>query len=288
MFQQAQFSLTCLVPSVQCTGNSPCANCTKHNLVCTLNQAADKRRRGHMKRKIDLLEDKEDLLIGLVGILRESGNRRTIPLLNLIRSNASLAEIRHYIDHELPRGDLARTPELLEVCNEVQRLQQTESRSVRRILDAKRLSDIPRYRVPVGSWTGVTEDEDFVSHLVSLWFTWCHPFCNWVDRARFLADMRSGRGEYCSPFLVNVILADACVWPVLGPWGCMSADDAGIFGLSRSVREGGGSHDARIAFLRRGQTLAGQGRRPDLASDGAGTGGPVDLVSGLALLRRRS
>lgn len=174
-----------------------------------------------MKRKIDLLEDKEDLLIRLVGVLRESGNRRTIPLLNLIRSNASLADIRHYVDHELPRADLARTPELVEVCNEVQRLQQNEARSVRRILDAKRLSDIPRVRVPAHPWTTVTEDEDFVSHLVSLWFTWCHPFCNWIDRSRFVRDMRSGRTSGtsdCSPFLVNVILADACVCGLLFGW----------------------------------------------------------------------
>ncbi|KAK1148200.1 hypothetical protein N8T08_010846 [Aspergillus melleus] len=157
--------LACKARKLKCTSNSPCANCAKNGLECTLNQAADKRRRGHMKRRIDLLEDREDLLIGLVGVIRESGNRRTIPLLNLIRSKASLSDLRHYIDHELPRADLARTPELVEVCNEVQRLQQNEARSVRRILDAKRLSDIPRFRVPASPWTTVTEDDDFVSHL---------------------------------------------------------------------------------------------------------------------------
>ncbi|KAH8432729.1 putative C6 transcription factor [Aspergillus melleus] len=219
--------LACKARKLKCTGNSPCGNCVKHGLECTLNQAADKRRRGHMKRKIDLLEDKEDLLIGLVGIIRESGNRRTIPLLNLIRSNASLSELRHYIDHELPRADLARTPELVEVCNEVQRLQQNEARSVRRILDAKRLSDIPRFRVPAGPWTTVTEDDDFVSHLVSLWFTWCHPFCNWIDRSRFLRDMTAGSkagAAYCSPFLVNIILADACAYSDY-PEACAKAED---------------------------------------------------------------
>ncbi|THC94082.1 hypothetical protein EYZ11_006452 [Aspergillus tanneri] len=182
--------LACKARKLKCTGNSPCANCIKNGLECTLNQAADKRRRGHMKRKIDLLEDKEDLLIGLVGVLRETGNRRTITLLNLIRSNASLSEIRNYIDQELPEADLERTPELVEVCHRVQRLPQTESRSVRRILDAKRLSDIPRFRVPAQPWTAV-DDDDFVSHLVSLWFTWCHPFCNWIDRELFIRDMQT-------------------------------------------------------------------------------------------------
>jgi hypothetical protein len=191
----------------------PCGNCIKSRIECTLDHTADKRRRGALKRKIDQLEEKEDLLIRLVEVLRESGNSRTGPLINLIRSNASLAEIRYYLDHELPQSELAQTPALAEVFNEVERVQQSESRSIRRILDAKRLSDIPRFQVPARPWTTVVEDNDFVSHLVSLWFTWCHPFSNWIDRDRFVKDMQAGSLEarYCSPFLVNIILAEACV-----------------------------------------------------------------------------
>ncbi|KAF7586365.1 hypothetical protein BBP40_009031 [Aspergillus hancockii] len=204
----------CKARKLKCTGTAPCANCVKSRLECTLDQTADKRRRGVLKRKIDQLEEKEELLIQLIGILRESGNRRTVPLLNLIRSNATLAEIQYYLDHQLPRSELARTPELIEVSHEVQRIQQSETRSSRRILDAKRLSDQPLFQVPARPWTSVVTDNDFVSHLVSLWFTWFHPFCNWVDRDRFIHDMQAGRlgAKYCSPFLVNAILAYACAY----------------------------------------------------------------------------
>ncbi|KAG2412986.1 hypothetical protein HFD88_010545 [Aspergillus terreus] len=204
--------LACKARKLKCTGVVPCGNCIKSRIECTLDHTADKRRRGALKRKIDQLEEKEDLLIRLVEVLRESGNSRTGPLINLIRSNASLAEIRHYLDHELPQSELAQTPALAEVFNEVERVQQSESRSIRRILDAKRLSDIPRFQVPARPWTTVVEDNDFISHLVSLWFTWCHPFSNWIDRDRFVKDMQAGSLEarYCSPFLVNIILAEAC------------------------------------------------------------------------------
>lgn len=104
-------------------------------------------------------------------------------------------------------------PELLEVSHEFQRLQDADSRSVRRILDAKRLSDQPLFQVPAKPWTSVVSDNDFVSHLISLWLTWFHPFSNWVDRDRFVYDMQTGLlgAKYCSPFLVNAILAYACV-----------------------------------------------------------------------------
>ncbi|KAL4894869.1 hypothetical protein BDV59DRAFT_175146 [Aspergillus ambiguus] len=206
--------LACKTRKLKCTGVVPCANCIKSRLECTLDYTADKRRRGALKRKIDQLEEKEDLLIRLVDVLRESGNSRTGPLINLIRSNASLAEIRYYLDHKLPRSELEQTPELAEVCHEIQHVQQAESRSIRRILDAKRLSDIPQYQVPARPWTNVVEDNDFVSHLVSLWFTWSHPFSNWLGRDRFVKDMQAGslNARFCSPFLVNIILAEACTY----------------------------------------------------------------------------
>ncbi|PYH88014.1 C6 transcription factor [Aspergillus ellipticus CBS 707.79] len=204
----------CKSRKLKCTGSVPCANCVKSKVECTLDRTADKRRRGALKRKIDQLVDQEDLLVRLVGVLRESGNRRAVPLLNLIRSEASLDEIRYYINHQLPQLDLAQTPELVEVCQEVQQLQPSESRAMRRILDAKRLSDLPPFQVPARPWTTVVSDDDFVSHLVSLWFTWSHPFRNWIDKDLFVRDMQAGslESQFCSPFLVNIILADACAY----------------------------------------------------------------------------
>lgn len=58
-----------------------------------------------------------------------------------------------------------------------------------------------------------------VSRLVSLWFTWFHPFLNWLDRDLFLRDMKSGdlKAQFCSPILVNAMLAVACVSAVFFP-----------------------------------------------------------------------
>lgn len=77
----------------------------------------------------------------------------------------------------------------------------------------ERLCDIPVLRVPAKPWTRVTEDDQLVSHLISLYFTWDHPLSQIIDQGMFIEHMNKGgaRSEFCSPLLVNSVLAMACV-----------------------------------------------------------------------------
>jgi hypothetical protein len=178
-------------------------------MECVFDESTDSRRRIIMKRKMDSLEDDRELLLQLVGNLRGSPNSQVIQLLNLIRSNAPLEEIKDYMDRKM-HDELEKTPELVEIANSVR---EGRNQARHRVLDARRLSDDPLWEVPANPWTDVTDDDAFVSHLVSLWFTWYHPSFSYLDRDLFIKDMQSGDVEnslYCSPFLVNAILADAC------------------------------------------------------------------------------
>ncbi|TQB67506.1 hypothetical protein MPDQ_005421 [Monascus purpureus] len=76
------------------------------------------------------------------------------------------------------------------------------------------LVDIPLFQVPAKPWTNVTDDDNLVSHLVSLYFTWDHPCWQLVDQKVFLLHMKTGDlgSQYCTPFLVNSILAMANVY----------------------------------------------------------------------------
>lgn len=75
------------------------------------------------------------------------------------------------------------------------------------------LCDIPLLQVPAKPWTEVTDDNDLVSHLISLYFTWDHPCVQFMDQRKFLEHMRRGMldSEFCSPLLVNSILSMASV-----------------------------------------------------------------------------
>ena len=73
---------------------------------------------------------------------------------------------------------------------------------------------LPLYRLRAQPWTNVTTNDHLVSHLISYHFTWDAMFSLLIDRDCFLEAMARGDLEcsYCSPFLVNSMLALACVW----------------------------------------------------------------------------
>lgn len=208
--------------NVQCSGNPPCQNCLKNHIECTVDRSNDKRRKSVVKRKLETLEDRKDLLLNLVRTIRDSGDRRTLQLLDLVRSNASLAEIKfHLNDHHndwprvAPDHGMKKEPGFFNIRGSSHHLRPSESPSTEtaNAFDPQSLADIPLFDLPASPWTTVVRDAETVSRLVSLWFTWFHPFLNWLDRDLFLRDMKSGDlgAQFCSPFLVNAMLAVACV-----------------------------------------------------------------------------
>lgn len=145
--------------------------------------------------------------------MRDGENTYVEQLVSLIRGHASLAEIRAYIDAQVREEHIEKTPELERLRQEIQESRSVRAREMRSIMDVERLSDIPIYKVPAKPWVTVTDDDELVSHLISLWFTWNNPFYNFVHRESFIRDMQAGQLDckYCSPLLVNAILAEASV-----------------------------------------------------------------------------
>lgn len=142
-------------------------------------------------------------------------------LLDVIRSDATPEELRSFIDEMLAdiqertsHGGLndETTTQLRELRRKAN-AQRSSPSFRRKVMDVNFLCDTPPIRVPSKPWTSVTDDDDFVSHLISLYFTWDYPFYAFLDRDVFIKHMisRNLMSDYCSPFLVNAILASACV-----------------------------------------------------------------------------
>lgn len=181
---------------------------------------ADMRRKDSVKRKMDRLKGVEDFFDHLLGAFRDSENKRVLQLLSLIRSNASLPELQGYLEANFPVSEVEASPELREIqqhiirpSDDTEEEEDGSHRTRRRMLDVRRLADNPVYQVPAKPWTTATDDDDLVSHLVSLYFTWTYPFFCWMDRELFISEMQRGdvNSQYCTPFLVNAILAEASV-----------------------------------------------------------------------------
>lgn len=91
-----------------------------------------------MNQKIQQLEADRGLLIRLVTTLRETDDCRATQLLNLIRSNSSLEEIRVYVNDRL-YTESEKPPEFVDLADQLRPLSESEYRSQRRILDVRRL-----------------------------------------------------------------------------------------------------------------------------------------------------
>lgn len=72
------------------------------------------------------------------------------------------------------------------------------------------LSPLDEPKPPPGSWTSITNDVNLVQHLLALYFCWEYPTFASLSKEHFLHDFRDGRHRYCSPILVNALLALGC------------------------------------------------------------------------------
>ncbi|KAH1811127.1 hypothetical protein KXX35_006363 [Aspergillus fumigatus] len=174
---------------------------------------SDMRRKNAMDRKVAKLEKVADTLTRLINALRDSESRRVSQLLNLIRSNASFDELQLFLEQQFSHYELESTPELRDIQSQLS--QTTDLAPLGwRYLRVDRLADDPVYKVPAKPWTAVTDDSELVSHLVSLWLTWTYPWFNWLDADCLIKHMQEGKlnSRFCSPFLVNAILAEACYY----------------------------------------------------------------------------
>lgn len=61
--------------------------------------------------------------------------------------------------------------------------------------------------VPASTWTSVTNDSSVVERLLALYFCWEYPIFASLSMDHFVKDFCEGRARYCSPILVNALLA---------------------------------------------------------------------------------
>ncbi|CAG8979414.1 hypothetical protein HYALB_00012447 [Hymenoscyphus albidus] len=65
-------------------------------------------------------------------------------------------------------------------------------------------------RMYYGNWTNVTNNHEFIRHLLDVYLSWGHPMYTLFSEEIFLHGMQDRKLKYCTPLLVNAILAIAC------------------------------------------------------------------------------
>ncbi|KAL2864938.1 transcription factor domain-containing protein [Aspergillus lucknowensis] len=189
----------------RCSGEPTCDNCLAFHRECVFDETQDQRRRVAAKRTAGELLYYQDLLKDLLKVIRAEDPSYGQTLLEFIRRDASTDEIRAFVDAKLPHIGGVDEPYMFGI--------ESAGPSFRpKVMDINYLCEELLYWVPAEPWTTVTTDSNLVSHLVSLYFTWDYPFHVFLDRDVFLKHMAEGdtKSEFCSPFLVNALLANAC------------------------------------------------------------------------------
>lgn len=72
------------------------------------------------------------------------------------------------------------------------------------IVDSKLAAAAP------SNWTAVCENDELMRMLLNVYFLHDYPWFSFFNKDLFLDDLNSGRDRFCSPLLVNAVLASAC------------------------------------------------------------------------------
>ncbi|KIV89089.1 hypothetical protein PV10_08695 [Exophiala mesophila] len=197
----------CRLAKRKCDQLSPCSNCRNNQRECTYNPSSDGRRKDARKRRLEDLEYQSNALGRLLSKIRTSTKTEAHELVDLIREDASLEDILAFINAH--PGELA---------DEVRRSLSASpapppaGTSFRKVLAINDLIDNPTVQVPAAPWTTVTSDDGFVSNLMSAYLNWYHYYYHNFDWHLFInaCQAKDVDSLYCSPFLVNAVLAMGC------------------------------------------------------------------------------
>ncbi|KAL8986654.1 MAG: hypothetical protein Q9177_004070, partial [Variospora cf. flavescens] len=115
---------------------------------------------------------------------------------------------------------------------------------------------------PVTSWTEVTNDHELIVHLIHMYFTWHYTYFTTLSKSLFYRDFLLGkpppetkrRTEYCTPLLVNAMLALGChftSWPAArsNPSDSATAGDHFFKEAKRLILENDEHESPRLATV---------------------------------------
>ena len=206
---------------VQCDGGKPdCSTCTAvYHTSCSYDVDSDHRRKAALKRDIETLRGQNDALSIIVASIRSSSDTEVADIIHQLRANEDLDPLAEMLrkDTTLPQESGAMSAEG-ELSNLIGRPSIDASGILRHYGHTSSMSLVSDAKhSPVNvqvseAWTSVTQNAEFVEHLTSLYFCWFHPFYTLFSKDLFQHDMAKGRTKFCSPLLVNAVLAMACAY----------------------------------------------------------------------------
>ena len=217
---RSQFK-TCCLNSYQCDCGTPnCSTCTAvYHTECAYDVESDHRRKAALKRDIKVLQEQNGALGVIIASLKTASQSEVADIVQSIREdqdldliaeslkrNVTLTETSEGSSIESDLSYMIGKPSAHDEPGVLKHYGHTSSMSL--VSDPNFPAfDIRRKE----AWTSVTRDAQLVEHLTELYFCWSHPVYVLLSKHMFLHDMAKGNSKYCSPLLVNALLASPCL-----------------------------------------------------------------------------
>ncbi|KAK6347482.1 hypothetical protein TWF718_005323 [Orbilia javanica] len=207
--------VSCQQAKKKCDEESPkCGTCAESGSECVYGlEETARHKRNVIRNKIKDYESDIAKYERILNHIKESNVSSLQRVLEVIRGQATLEEIMMFIRNDqssyLPTDIISPMPAtspLSLLMNEewYQGIDPVDD------LNLDIIDDRPILNLTAHPWTTVTDSDELVSHLMSLYMTWDHPVWHLFDWDIFIDAMKNGDTTYCSPLLVNATLAEAC------------------------------------------------------------------------------
>jgi len=240
--------IACRRRKSKCDGAVPsCAACASvYGTECVYDPNSDHRRKGVYREKIDSMKARNSTLQILIEAILNASEDEVPAIVKKIRTCESLDTVAESIlrhgygndddEEESIVADEYTTDIPIEGEQELARKMgelRLENGMVRFIGGTSHLiylgdptdpgpepdmSLVNAGEDPATSWTDVTKDTQLIVHLMNMYFNWHYPYFTTLSKHLFYRDFLKGRHAgsfYCSPLLVNAMLALGCHFTAL-------------------------------------------------------------------------
>ncbi|KAL3439268.1 nitrogen assimilation transcription factor nirA [Aspergillus tetrazonus] len=239
--------IACRRRKSKCDGNLPsCAACSSvYHTTCVYDPNSDHRRKGVYKKDTDTLRTKNSTLLTLIQALLNYEEEDAFDLVRQIRSCDNLEDVAQSLVNQEKRSSGWLSNAVIPEENDIAQTDQFESELAGKmsnlVLDGSRKfiggtsnliflppgSELNEFKPGLATrgdlegsvtrWTTVTDDQQLISHLLTMYFSWHYPFFTTLSKELFYRDYSRGvPSQYCSSLLVNTMLALGChfsSWP---------------------------------------------------------------------------
>ncbi|KAH6672771.1 fungal-specific transcription factor [Plectosphaerella plurivora] len=240
--------IACRRRKSKCDGALPsCAACSSvYGTECVYDPNSDHRRKGVYREKIDSMKARTSTLQILIEAILNASEDEVPDIVKRIRTCDSLDTVAEQIlkheevpsdeageevaddeytldNHPGGEGELARKMGELRLENGAVRFIGGTSHliylgeSQDNGLGEPETNLLIANEDPIVSWTNVTKDKELIVHLLNMYFNWHYTYFTTLSKTMFYRDFFKGRHAlpakqtaYCSPLLVNAMLALGC------------------------------------------------------------------------------